>query len=39
VPPRALPLEGLLKGCRAALARAKKNGKDSIATAEATDFQ
>ncbi len=39
VPPRTLPLEGLLKACRAALARAKKNGKDSIATAEAADFQ
>ena len=38
VPPRALPLEGLLKACRAALKRAKKNGKDSIVNAEASDF-
>ena len=38
VPPRALPLEGLLKACRAALKRAKKNGKDRIVTAEAGDF-
>jgi hypothetical protein len=28
----------LLKGCRAALKRAKSKGKDSIATAESTDF-
>jgi diguanylate cyclase (GGDEF)-like protein/PAS domain S-box-containing protein len=39
VPPRTLPLEALLKACRAALRRAKKKGKDGIATAEATDFQ
>ncbi|HVN44919.1 MAG TPA: diguanylate cyclase [Steroidobacteraceae bacterium] len=39
VPPRALPLEVLLKACQAALRRAKKNGKDGIATAEAADFQ
>ena len=39
VPPRTLPLEGLLKACRAALKRAKKNGKDGIANAEAADFQ
>jgi diguanylate cyclase (GGDEF)-like protein/PAS domain S-box-containing protein len=39
VPPRTLALEGLLKACRAALRRAKKNGKDGIATAEAADFQ
>jgi len=38
VPPRALPLEGLLKACRAALKRAKKNGKDGIVTAQAGDF-
>jgi diguanylate cyclase (GGDEF)-like protein/PAS domain S-box-containing protein len=38
VPPRALPLEGLLKACRAALKRAKKNGKDGIVNAEAGDF-
>src|SRR5262249_56144399 len=39
VPPRTLALEGLLNACRAALRRAKKNGKDGIATAEAADFQ
>jgi diguanylate cyclase (GGDEF)-like protein/PAS domain S-box-containing protein len=39
VPPRTLELEGLLKACQAALRRAKKSGKDSIATAEAGDFQ
>jgi PleD family two-component response regulator len=39
VPPRTLALEGLLKACQAALRRAKKNGKDSIVTAEAGDFQ
>ncbi|MGH7880518.1 MAG: diguanylate cyclase domain-containing protein, partial [Candidatus Binataceae bacterium] len=39
VPPRALALEGLLKACRAALTRAKQNGKDGIATAGAGDFQ
>ena len=38
VPPRSLPLEGLLKACRAALKRAKKNGKDAIVTAGAGDF-
>ena len=38
VPPRELPLDSLLKGCRAALKRAKTTGKDSIATAESTDF-
>ena len=38
VPPRTLALEGLLKACEAALRRAKKNGKDSIVTAEAADF-
>ena len=38
VPPRELPLDALLKGCRAALKRAKTRGKDSIATAESTDF-
>src|SRR2546427_40771 len=35
VPPRTLPLEGLVKACRAALKRAKQNGKDGIVTAEA----
>ena len=39
VPPRGLPLEGLFKACRAAMKRAKVNGKDGIATAEAADFQ
>jgi two-component system chemotaxis family response regulator WspR len=39
VPPRTLALEGLLKACQAALRRAKKNGKDGIATAQAADFQ
>ncbi len=39
VPPRTLALEGLLKACQTALRRAKKNGKDGIATAEAADFQ
>jgi len=38
VPPRTLALEGLLKACTAALKRAKKSGKDTIATAEASDF-
>ncbi len=39
VPPRGLPLEGLFKACRAAMKRAKQNGKDGIVTAEASDFQ
>ena len=38
VPPRTLAVHGLLKACHAALKRAKKNGKDGIVTAEATDF-
>jgi diguanylate cyclase (GGDEF)-like protein/PAS domain S-box-containing protein len=38
VPPRGLPLESLLKACGAALKRAKKNGKDGIANAEANEF-
>jgi diguanylate cyclase (GGDEF)-like protein/PAS domain S-box-containing protein len=38
VPPRTLAVEGLLKACTAALARAKKNGKAGIVTAEASDF-
>jgi diguanylate cyclase (GGDEF)-like protein/PAS domain S-box-containing protein len=38
VPPRELPLEALLKACRASLKRAKSLGKNSISTAEATDF-
>jgi diguanylate cyclase (GGDEF)-like protein/PAS domain S-box-containing protein len=39
VPPRTLALEALLKACRAALRRAKKNGKDGMVTAQAADFQ
>ena len=39
VPPRTLPLEGMLRACQKALRRAKKNGKDGIVTAGATDFQ
>src|SRR5262249_11202850 len=39
VPPRTLALEGLLRACRAALRRAKKNGKDGTVTAQAADFQ
>src|SRR5262249_4900724 len=38
VPPRTLALDGLLKACRAALKRAKKNGKAGIVNAEAPDF-
>jgi len=38
VPERDLPLEALLKACRAALKRAKKTGKNSIVTAGAGDF-
>src|SRR6185312_4239100 len=36
VPERELPLEALLKACRAALKRAKKTGKNSIVTAGST---
>lgn len=39
VPPRTLAVEGLLRACTAALKRAKGNGKDAIATAEASDFK
>jgi diguanylate cyclase (GGDEF)-like protein/PAS domain S-box-containing protein len=39
VPPRELSLDSLLKACRASLKRAKTLGKNSISTAEATDFQ
>src|SRR5882762_7215739 len=39
VPPRELSLDALLKACRASLKRAKTLGKNSISTAEATDFQ
>jgi len=38
VPPRELPLEALMKACRAALKRAKSLGKNSFSTAEAGDF-
>ena len=38
VPSRGLPLESLLKGCAAALRRAKSAGKNAIVTAEAVDF-
>ena len=38
VPDRGMPLEALLKGCRAALKRAKSTGKNSIVTAEERDF-
>jgi len=39
VPPRELALEALLKACQAALKRAKSLGKNSITTAEASDFK
>jgi hypothetical protein len=39
VPPRELSLEALLKACRASLKRAKSLGKNSISTAEASDFK
>ena len=39
VPPRTLALAGLIQACQTAMKRAKKNGKDAIATAEASDFQ
>jgi diguanylate cyclase (GGDEF)-like protein/PAS domain S-box-containing protein len=39
VPPRELELEALLKACRASLKRAKSLGKNSISTAEASDFK
>jgi diguanylate cyclase (GGDEF)-like protein/PAS domain S-box-containing protein len=38
VPQRDMPLEALLKGCRAALKRAKGTGKNGIVTAETGDF-
>jgi diguanylate cyclase (GGDEF)-like protein/PAS domain S-box-containing protein len=38
VPQRGMPLEALLKGCAAALRRAKTTGKNTIVTAEAADF-
>jgi len=39
VPPRELALEALINACSTALLRSKKQGKNSIATAEAADFQ
>ncbi len=40
VPPRELALEALINACSTvALQRSKKQGKNSIATAEAADFQ
>jgi two-component system cell cycle response regulator len=39
VPPRELALEALLNACRTALKRAKDQGKNNIATAEASDFR
>ena len=38
VPEREMPLESLLKACRAALKRAKVKGKNNIITAGSTDF-
>lgn len=38
VPERDMPLDALLKACRAALKRAKDTGKNSIVTAGAADF-
>jgi diguanylate cyclase (GGDEF)-like protein/PAS domain S-box-containing protein len=39
VPPRALPLDALGKAAHAALQRAKKDGKNTVATAEAGEFK
>jgi diguanylate cyclase (GGDEF)-like protein/PAS domain S-box-containing protein len=39
VPPRELALEALINACRTALKRAKAQGKNLVATAEATDFK
>ena len=39
VPPRELALEALTNACRTALKRAKTQGKNTVATAEATDFK
>jgi len=38
VPPRTLELEAVLRACHKALRKAKQNGKDGVATAEAGDF-
>jgi diguanylate cyclase (GGDEF)-like protein/PAS domain S-box-containing protein len=39
VPPRELPLEALINACLTALQRSKRQGKNTICTAEAADFQ
>ncbi len=39
VSPRELPLEALINACRMALHRSKQQGKNTICTAEAADFQ
>jgi len=39
VPPRELALEALINACRTALQRSKQQGKNTVATAEAADFQ
>jgi diguanylate cyclase (GGDEF)-like protein/PAS domain S-box-containing protein len=39
VPPRELALDALLNACRTSLKRAKAQGKNWVATAEATDFK
>jgi diguanylate cyclase (GGDEF)-like protein/PAS domain S-box-containing protein len=39
VPPRELALEALLNACRTALKRAKAQGRNQVAIAEATDFK
>lgn len=39
VPPRELALEALINACRTALKRAKTQGKNLVATAEAPDFK
>jgi diguanylate cyclase (GGDEF)-like protein/PAS domain S-box-containing protein len=39
VPPRELSLEALINACSTALQRSKKQGKNTISTAEAADFQ
>ena len=38
VPPCLLAVEGLLHACRAAMKRAKQNGKAAVITAESGDF-
>jgi len=39
VPPRELPLDALVNACRTALTRSKRQGKNTICTAGAADFQ